>query len=120
MILVQITMAKLYQDCKQLKRAELIYKRALDVFIRSVGINSDEAATVLCEMARLSLAQRKLRSAKLLHRRALNGIHAKRCSQELIDALLKLALAYREVGETNDAVAVYTQVRQLRVSTSDR
>lgn len=110
-------MARLYRDCGQIKRAEIIYKTALESFAATTGINSSQSATVLVEMAILALQQQKFRGARVTYERARASLKqlSEVPSQALLQAMLSLAEAYGNAGKADECLLVLRDIDEMRL-----
>ncbi len=111
-----IHMARLYRDCRQFKRAELIYKRALETSINSDRSQSIMTAIILIECADLSLEQNKLRSSLATFERIKQALTPppRRTPPELVTSLLKLAASYHNLGKVDAALAAIKLADAIR------
>jgi hypothetical protein len=113
--LLAVNTARLYRDCRQFKRAELIYKRALTIFLELKRCS--DSIIVFLELSELALLQNRIRAARFAYREALQMTVKMRPElDEVVRVACRLAHRYNQKDYVDDAMALTRFVDHLRYS----
>jgi tetratricopeptide (TPR) repeat protein len=110
-----IELAELYAGQSNLREAEILLKRALNIFLDHVGEDDLSTAATLCNLAQIHSRQGRWEEANHLMERAVNQARKRspKGSHELADYLEKQARILNASGNAKEALLKMTELLTL-------
>ena len=109
-------LAYVYYQQKNYTKAELVYKRALELYERMPLADDNDVGNLIFNLAELYFSQRKYQQALPLYERSL-AIERERLGSDhvlLEKRLVKLSYIYSTQQRFDDAQKLYSQVKTIR------